>query len=190
MEVLSRNFENFGGNIVFRTEFMGASKCSSGYDVEVIQSPYGEKCLIKTESIVNAGGLWSDKVAHMTMKDDFPSDYSLRYCKGHYLKYKGQVSSLLRTPRLLYPAPEPGLKGLGIHLTVHINDNSIRFGPDALYIDSNLDYDFENSAILTKKFHNAIRRYLPTISEDQLFLDYTGIRPLTNTNIQYELLDL
>jgi L-2-hydroxyglutarate oxidase LhgO len=77
------------------------------------------------------------------MKEKFPEDYELDFCKGHYLQYSGKSRDVLRTPKLLYPAPEPGLRGLGIHLTIDM-EGMLRFGPDTLYVNS-LDYSFVSS---------------------------------------------
>lgn len=95
---------------------------------------------IKADSVINAGGLWSYHLAKIIMKEHIPMHYELQFCKGHYLKYSGRSRDILRTPKLLYPAPEPGLRGLGIHLTVDM-EGMLRFGPDTLYVD-NLDYNF------------------------------------------------
>lgn len=74
----------------------------------------------------------------MIMGDSCPPQYQLQYCKGHYLQYSGKSRDILKKPKLLYPAPEPGLRGLGIHLTVDM-EGLLRFGPDTLYVDD-LDY--------------------------------------------------
>lgn len=143
---------------------------------------------IKCDIIVNAGGLWSAKLAHVIMRDKCPSNYQLEFCKGHYLQYSGHTMNILRQAKLLYPAPEPGLRGLGIHLTLDI-EGLIRFGPDTLYVDD-LDYSFvccrlfvshfksdATAEQLKDKFIVAIQRYLPLVQRENLRPAYTGIRP-------------
>jgi L-2-hydroxyglutarate oxidase LhgO len=73
--------------------------------------------------------------------------------------------------RLIYPLPEPG--GLGIHVTLDLAGQA-RFGPDVSYVDT-VDYAFDESR--RSRFHTAIQRYFPAITEDQLIPGYTGVRP-------------
>eukprot|EP01127_Copromyxa_protea_P022553 TRINITY_DN814_c0_g1_i1.p1 TRINITY_DN814_c0_g1~~TRINITY_DN814_c0_g1_i1.p1 ORF type:complete len:175 (+),score=26.20 TRINITY_DN814_c0_g1_i1:686-1210(+) len=114
----------------------------------------------------------------MILKEKLPETYPLQFCKGHYLQYSGKSRDILREPKLLYPAPEPGLRGLGIHLTVDM-EGQLRFGPDTLYIDNNSDYSFSEviSEEIKDKFVTAIQRYLPGVHRDKLSPAYTGIRP-------------
>ena len=57
-------------------------------------------------------------------------------------------------------------------------DKSIKFGPDAEWVDDPYDYSVNEN--LKSKFCNSINRYLPDISEDMLSPSYAGIRPITS----------
>ena len=54
---------------------------------------------------------------------------------------------------------------LGIHLTLEI-DHSIKFGPDAEWVNDPYDYSVDEN--LKSKFINSINKYLPNINEDML----------------------
>ena len=66
---------------------------------------------------------------------------------------------------------------LGIHLTLEI-DHSIKFGPDAEWVDD--PYDYSVDVNLKSKFVNSINKYLPDITEDMLSPGYSGLRPITS----------
>jgi L-2-hydroxyglutarate oxidase LhgO len=72
---------------------------------------------------------------------------------------------------LIYPVPQQA--GLGIHATLDLSGR-IRFGPDAEYVDE-IAFDVDQGK--ARVFAEAIRRYLPEITESSLIPDYAGIRP-------------
>ena len=76
---------------------------------------------------------------------------------------------------MVYPIPE-GF-GLGIHLTLEL-DNTIKFGPDVEWINSSKEYEVNKGR--KKIFVNEILKYLPSIDENLLKPDYSGIRPIMN----------
>ena len=57
-------------------------------------------------------------------------------------------------------------------------DQSIKFGPDAEWVND--PYDYSVNANLKSKFVNSINKYLPHISEDMLSPSYAGLRPITS----------
>ncbi|MDO6804121.1 FAD-dependent oxidoreductase, partial [Wenyingzhuangia sp. 1_MG-2023] len=80
---------------------------------------------------------------------------------------------------LVYPLPEPGLAGLGVHATLDLA-GQLRFGPDVEYLDPQAASSPERyhvSEHLRRPFAAAIRRYWPALDENQLQAAYAGIRP-------------
>ena len=79
---------------------------------------------------------------------------------------------MIPTPflHLIYPVPEK--ISLGIHLTLEI-DHSIKFGPDAEWVDDPYDYSVNEN--LKSKFIQSINKYLPDITEDMLSPAYAGL---------------
>ena len=93
------------------------------------------------------------------------------YAKGNYFSYAAKTPT---TKHLIYPAPEPGLGGLGTHLTLDIAGR-IRFGPDVEWVDSPTDLKVND-----KKLPEAIeqiKKFLPDVKEEAIQPDYAGIRP-------------
>jgi len=130
--------------------------------------PFSFRC----GSLINCAGLWASNVAAMLDPEDsndenFPP--VTHWCKGDYFSYQGPA----RFQRLIYPLPEPGTRGLGVHATLDLA-NQIRFGPDSNF-QSTLDYEVD--ADKAAHFAAEISRYLPTIDAGQLQPSYAGIRP-------------
>lgn len=152
---------------------------NGNYLVEIVTAD-GESIEVETETVVNCAGLNSDRVAELILKEKMPKDYRLYQSKGYYFAYRGP--RLLDSYRLIYPLPEKGLRTLGVHLTIDLN-NRIKFGPDKHYIER---FDIPNDSFpvdpyelfeLKSSFLNSIQRYFPGITESQLHPDYSGIRP-------------
>ncbi|RKO87086.1 FAD dependent oxidoreductase [Blyttiomyces helicus] len=131
---------------------------------------------LRARTVINAAGLGSERIAAMLLP---PSRVAhVHPCKGHYFGLRGRPP----VSRLVYPVPEPNLKGLGIHCTIDLAGN-VKFGPDAEYVDSDSDYGFGardgggEGGKLLDAFHRVIVRYMPVVRKEDLFADYTGIRP-------------
>ena len=91
--------------------------------------------------------------------------------KGNYFS----LNKKLPINHLIYPVPEKN--SLGIHLTLEV-DLSIKFGPDAEWVEDPYDYSVNES--LKSKFVNSINKYLPNVNENMLSPSYAGIRPITS----------
>jgi L-2-hydroxyglutarate oxidase LhgO len=175
MDCLQNKFINQHGILAYSTKFENIERYDlGGYLVDTYCDD--TLCTFRTDSIINCGGLWASEIAKKILKEKYPNNYQTHLCIGHYFKY--QNKKILRTPKLIYPAPEKHLQSLGVHLTVDTRGD-IKFGPDSKYID-NIDYAFKEIEPLQKKFHAAIANYIPSIEYDKLFPDYTGIRPKLN----------
>ena len=117
----------------------------------------------KSKIIINATGLWCDKVSAMLGIND----YKLNFCKGEYYKtsqYRNQIHSLI------YPLPTE--LSLGCHIVIHL-DGTIGFGPNAYYVDE-IDYSMDDRH--KPDFLEQINTYL-NLNEKDLSKDFTGIRP-------------
>ncbi len=135
----------------------------------VVCSIADERFALAATSIVNAAGLGAQQVA--THIDGFPAELvpTLHYCKGSYFVYQG--SAPFR--RLIYPVPEPGTAGLGVHATLDLG-GQVKFGPDVEYVASE-DYAVTAAQIATHAA--AIKRYFPALEVSRLSPGYAGIRP-------------
>ncbi|MDR0814466.1 MAG: FAD-dependent oxidoreductase [Bacteroidales bacterium] len=83
------------------------------------------KRTIQAKRIINAAGLYADKVA----KDfGFSKDFTIIPFKGIYLKYKGADKPINTN---IYPVPNLKNPFLGVHYTVTV-DNIVKIGPTSI----------------------------------------------------------
>jgi L-2-hydroxyglutarate oxidase LhgO len=113
-----------------------------------------------------------------------PTQY---FCRGTYFRIQQdhhQHDATTTPPppslqHLIYPVPDPS-GGLGVHATMDLAGR-IKFGPDVEWLDvtvTNPDsIDMQPDASRAAMFYPSIRTYWPTLSDDTLVPDYTGIRP-------------
>ena len=137
----------------------GITATAEGYEVRA-----GAHTLT-CRTLVNAAGLFSDKVSAMAGDPSF----TIYPCRGeYYLLDKGT----LKMP--VYPVPRPGVGGLGVHLTITV-DGNILIGPSADYIDQPEDYS------TTEPILDQLRReaqiLLPTLNMRTVIGTYAGVRP-------------
>ncbi|KAF5666228.1 FAD dependent oxidoreductase [Fusarium heterosporum] len=167
-------FEDSGGVTALNSSVtninpLGSKPGSEGWEIEVQDAATGETSSITTETLVNAAGLGAAVVHNMIAPPD--QHQKLYYAKGNYFSYS---ASQPKISRLIYPVPEPGIAGLGTHLTLDLAGR-LRFGPDVEWIDNPNDLAV-NSARLSQAI-TEIQRYLPGIDASALVADYAGIRP-------------
>lgn len=173
MQYLHGDFENRGGDTalwsnVVRIESLG-EKGSGGWEVTTKDRGSGEESTFSAEVIVNSAGLGACDINNMIVPEH--QHKKMYYAKGNYFSYSASSPS---TKHLIYPAPEPGLGGLGTHLTLDIAGR-IRFGPDVEWVD-----DPSNLAVNTARLGQAIeqiKKFLPGVKEECIVPDYAGIRP-------------
>lgn len=119
----------------------------------------------RTQLLLNASGLSAIWLRRQLGLQDY-RDY---FVKGAYMKSTQKAMC----SELVYPIPLPGLKGLGTHLTLDMNNN-MKFGPNAFDVEE-VDYSInENYA---QEMRQSISSLFPAIDLNSLHWDYTGIRP-------------
>ncbi|TPX37240.1 hypothetical protein SmJEL517_g01105 [Synchytrium microbalum] len=178
MEYLEARLKNQEGDIIYRHPVESISSARGGGYLIRVGGP--TPSLIKTRILVNSAGLYSDRIAAFLLPEHYGPGTAnqIRYTKGHYYGLRGS-STLVH--RLIYPCPEKQAREnvtyLGVHCTLDLTGR-LRFGPDALYVDRPDDYKVNDAdEVYLTGFHAAIKRYLPSVRKDDLYPDYTGIRP-------------
>jgi len=151
--------------LVLDTEVKGIKKTEDGYVVDTVSG--GEPFSLEARVVVNAAGLFCDKVAEMVGIDIDAAKYRLHWCKGDYYSLSGKPPATM----LVYPPPLKDTLGLGIH-TVPDLTGRLKFGPNAYYVDK-LDYKVDSPVEL---FWSDIVTYLPRVEKDDLRPDMAGIR--------------
>jgi len=85
-----------------------------------------DKKEISSKLVVNCAGLYSDKVAKMTMPN---MDVKILPFRGEYYELKTEAKHLAKN--LVYPVPNPNFPFLGVHFTRMIN-GGVEAGPNAV----------------------------------------------------------
>lgn len=177
METLLGDFENAGGTLALTSAVTAIRPLpgrdgkpgGAGWEIDVRDTSSGEVSTITAETIVNSAGLGSVDIHNMIVPAERRK--KMYYAKGNYFSYP---ASTPKVSTLVYPAPEPGLGGLGTHLTLDMGGR-IKFGPDVEWVDSPDDLSV-NMARLPEAVRQ-IKKFLPNIDEKLLTPDYAGIRP-------------
>ncbi len=154
-----------GAVVSFNAAVTGIEREDGAYTLLVNGGEYR----LRTKVLVNSAGLGAPHIAALAGVDCTARGYALKYCKGNYFV----ASPAPRIGRLVYPVPVARTEGLGIHATLDLGGR-VRFGPDTEYVDR-LDYTVDEGR--KAAFHEAVRRYLPSVAEDSLSPDMCGIRP-------------
>lgn len=150
--------------IVTETIVTGIVQKTSGYLVTGNGS--GQDFAITADTVINSAGLNSDRIAELAGLDIDSLGYRLHPCKGDYFRVSGTPPG----KSLIYPVPSG--QGLGIHLTPDMA-GSIKLGPNAYY-SNHTDYRVESDPL---SFKEDVSKLLPLISERDLTIDSSGIRP-------------
>jgi len=167
MTSLLADLESAGGTLATRTSVSAVQTGQAGFSVkcDIENQPYEFQC----ERLVNAAGLGAQQLAASI--DGLSAEFvpPLFLCKGNYFTYQG------RSPfsHLIYPVPERGGAGLGVHATIDLG-GQVKFGPDVEYVETE-DYSVSNERL--DQGVQAIRRYFPTLDPARLVAGYAGIRP-------------
>ena len=141
---------------------------ANGWTVSVTSQE--DEIALETRLVVNAAGLWAQKVAASI--EGLANIPPLVLAKGSYagLSVKSPFT------HLVYPVPEPG--GLGVHVTLDMGGRA-RFGPNVEWLASNdpADIDYTVSPDIAAAFAPVIASYWPGVKAEMLTPDYAGVRP-------------
>ncbi|MBN1237888.1 MAG: NAD(P)/FAD-dependent oxidoreductase [Gammaproteobacteria bacterium] len=166
MLALQGDLEDAGGHVALHAAVEAGRY--AGRTVRLTVSGDGETTDLEAGVVVNAAGLYADRVARAIADVPDGGDVPpLHYAKGNYFTYQG------RSPfsHLVYPLPEEG--GLGIHATLDLAGRT-RFGPDVEWSET-VDYTLD--ATRADAFYAAVRRYWPRLEDGALAPAYVGVRP-------------
>jgi L-2-hydroxyglutarate oxidase LhgO len=164
MAALKRDAERASAQIVFSSPVLSGRILGDRIELSIGGS---DPVTILCTSVVNAAGLFAQKVSRSLAGLNEGSIPPAFLAKGHYFVLRGKSPF----SRLVYPVPEPG--GLGVHVTLDLSGQA-RFGPDVSWIDA-LDYSLDEARAAA--FYPAIQRYFPALAPGSLDPGYTGIRP-------------
>lgn len=150
-----------GVHFYFEHRVESVRKTFSGYQVTAGGQTFQAKYLI------NCAGLHSGEIADMIGVHGF----RIYPCKGEYFILDKVTSQLLSVP--VYPAPKPGIGGLGVHLTP-TTDGNLLIGPSAEYIEDTEDY--ASTAPVMDKLFSEAKQLLPALEHRHIIGSYCGNR--------------
>jgi len=113
-------FQQQGGELRLGEKVIDVQLSSEKVVVVTQKSSYTGKLL------VNCAGLYSDKIAGLTMKN---VDFRIIPFRGEYFKLKKEKEYLVKT--LIYPVPDPNFPFLGVHFTTMVG-GGVECGPNAV----------------------------------------------------------
>lgn len=164
-----------GANIVTRARVESLEAVGDGIRASVRIGDEGDERAdaearetIEARCVINAAGLYADDVAGLVGNHS----WKIHPLRGEYCEVRGRHASLVRG--LVYPLPHADGLSLGMHLTRTIWD-TLLIGPTARYVDGKDNYERDRLAVAD--FVPGARKLLPEITEDDLQLAYSGLRP-------------
>jgi L-2-hydroxyglutarate oxidase LhgO len=164
--------EAHGAEILRSATVLGGEIARGGGARLRVRGVDGAEIGIRARAVVNAAGLWAQRVAASLEGIDPTTIPAQHLVKGSYFALAGRAPF----STLVYPAPSGG--GLGVHLTLDIGGRA-RFGPDTEWLDDatpeTLDYAVDPAR--GDVFYAAIRRYWPGLTDGALSANYAGVRP-------------
>lgn len=185
LEALARLAAGSGVEILKETEIVAIKPGAESFELKAKRKNYEET--FETSILINAAGLYSDKIARM-INPNIP--YNITPIRGEYCKFNQRNKPRLDTRQMcVYPVPVSyttdgkQAKTLGVHLTPTFgfsNDNShhlssvVLVGPTATFVNDKTDYEGGRQPI--EYFYGKIKPYFPNIKLEQLSIDYSGIR--------------
>ncbi len=156
---------------------------------------------IQAKYVITCGGLYSDKLAHMTRGAQDPKIVPFR---GDYLILKPGKEHLVRGN--IYPIPDPAFPFLGVHFTPRM-DGTIWLGPNAVLAFAREGYSFWDinppelwdaltypgffklatkywqvgatemyRDLVTSAYVQALQRYIPALTPDDTLPGPSGVR--------------
>jgi L-2-hydroxyglutarate oxidase LhgO len=169
MDYFAQTLRAAGGYLQEHCEVVGIERRGTDYAVTIREQQ--AVSTFTTERVVNAAGLESDTVAAMAGIDVEAAGYRLHWCKGSYFALPSSYSRVLH--RLVYPVPSRD--SLGVHALLDLGGR-LKFGPDVEYLPGRTaDYAVDQAK--RRVFAESVRRILPTVKDDDLSPDMSGIRP-------------
>ncbi|MBT31832.1 MAG: L-2-hydroxyglutarate oxidase [Thalassobius sp.] len=190
----AERFQEFGGEIKLGEKVVDIKTKANSSEVITPKGTY------ETKLVINCGGLFSDRIAALTM----PTDVRIVPFRGEYYEIKPEKHHLVKN--LIYPVPDPNFPFLGVHFTRMIK-GGIEAGPNAVFAFKREGYhrtDFNMSDLMGSlswpgfrkvaakywqtglgeiyrsfskaAFTKALQKLIPEIQEDDLVPGGAGVR--------------
>jgi len=172
MLAFSRYSAEADHDLLLKASVVGVEPRGNHYLIAV-HGPGEASYRVSARWVVNAAGLWSDRVAEFLWGTDRKERPALYYLKGSYFKLSSKWSN--RIEHLVYPIPDEKYDSMGIHLSFD-QGGDVKLGPSAEEVENRReDYSVEERNL--EMFYTAGKRYIPALEREDLSPDFAGIRP-------------
>ncbi len=173
---LGRRASAAGAQLMTDAEVTGLERQADGWRVEVSPPATGgrEGWTHTSRWVVNAAGLYADRIAALAGVDLDARDWRLRWVKGNYFAISPRHDG--RVGRLIYPVPPADGSSLGVHLCLDLAGR-MRLGPDVQPLDAHAAEDYGVDPDRREAFFQGGRRFLPFLEVEDLAPDICGLRP-------------
>lgn len=157
---LAENAVDNGVDLKLESEVLAIEKKDNTFEIKTAQ----EK--IESRFVINAAGIYADKIAAMLNTDDFEI-YPMR---GEYVVFSKSQSHLVNS--VIFQAPNPKTKGVVATTTTHGN---FMIGPNAEEIDKK--YDVSTTFKEIKYIIEQARKSIPDFDTNRMLRTFAGLRP-------------
>ncbi len=126
---------------------------------------------IKAAYVINAAGVWADKVAGLIGADNF----KILPRKGEEYLLDKRLDNI--NNHIIFPSPEPNSKGILVIKTI---EGSTMIGPTADDVTDKEDLTTTEAGL--KKILDFVRTMVPDILRKDIIASFAGMRPVSDTN--------
>jgi len=171
---LAARAERHGARIMLGAGVTGLAPVAGGWRVDVTGSDRREGWSHTSAWVVNAAGLFADRVAALADGADPPRQVLV---KGNYFAVAARHAG--RIGRLVYPVPPADGSTLGVHVCLDLA-GQMRLGPDMESLPPGTgpeDLDYGVDPARATEFLAGARRYLPWLEAADLAPAMSGVRP-------------
>jgi L-2-hydroxyglutarate oxidase LhgO len=178
MASYAADLQQNGGWLALKHDVIAAERTHDGFTLRICD-PEGADISIDCAVLVNSAGLGAPAIASMLgyALDGGEGMPALRQTvnKGRYYDIVTPEKAR-RLRHLVYPVPDHGHGGLGVHVTLDV-DGGVHLGPDTEWLDEGVPLDYRADDVRRADFHAAASRYLPFLEPEDIAPGQVGYRP-------------
>ena len=168
-----------GGQVMTAARVTGLLREAGGWRVDIEAGGAGrrEGWSHLSRIVVNAAGLWADRVAALAGVDVDARGWRHHLVKGNYFAVASVHHG--RIGHLVYPVPPRHGASLGVHVCLDLGGR-MKLGPDVEPLATDprdAGFDWRVDPARRDAFWEGAHRYLPWLEADDLTPDLSGLRP-------------
>jgi len=168
-----------GGQVLTSVRVTGLARQAGEWTVDIAPAADGRREGWRHTSrvVVNAAGLWADRVAALAGIDTAARGWTLHLVKGNYFRVASAHAG--RLSRLVYPVPPRHGTSLGVHVCLDLG-GQLRLGPDVEHLAADprdAGFDWRVDPARRDTFWAGAHRFLPWLAAEDLEPGLSGLRP-------------